>query len=543
MYPDREFSAERRGVPMGNRGRLVASARNAAILRAVRDVLTETLVVTTREAAIQRVEQSSREHDRFWRRLRAHWAWRIGTLFAALDVLAAVLAWAVSPGPIDAWQVVAAGAAGLVVGNRAELHRSRLELSVLDDLPAYLLTAVLAALALSAAGGLTADEVRLSTSFLFGVAYFVAQTVTRMIAYPAVRLLRRTRLVSHPVVLVGTGDIAQRLAGAMLAHREYGLRPVGFVDTGGDRLPPEDAALLPVLGGLEALPDLLDQFEVHDVVFAFGGQPDRHMVRVVRACVRLDLQVFVVPRYFELYGADRRARIEVLWGVPLVRLRRWPLRPSRALLKRGLDVLLAGVGLVVASPLMLLCAVLARIDNGPGVIFRQERVGRDGHTFTLLKFRSLPAKGAAADQVWSIDGDQRVSRIGRFLRRSSLDELPQLINVLRGDMSLVGPRPERPYFVGNFAERIRNYADRHRAPTGLTGWAQVNGLRGNGTSIEDRVTFDNYYIDNWSLWSDVKIMVRTFAAVTRYGRRSPPGASSQARADLLSALATPPDTP
>lgn len=315
--------------------RLAASPRNTVILAAVRDVLDRTLAVTTREAAIRKMERASSALPPPWRRLADRWAWRTGSVFVAADVLAVVIAWALTPGPPTGWQLLVAFAVTLGVANRIGLHRTRLELSVLGDLPAFVLTAVLAALAVGGVG-MTAGGVpaRSYTALLFGVALFALQVGLRAIAYPGVRALRQTRLAAHPVVVIGTGDVAQRLAGAMLAHREYGLRPVGFLDTGeASGAPARD--LLPVLGGLDALPEVLTQFAARDVVFAFGGQPDRHLARVVRACVRMDLQVFVVPSYVELYGADRHAQLETLWGVPLVRLRPEPLRTAVALFERA----------------------------------------------------------------------------------------------------------------------------------------------------------------------------------------------------------------
>jgi lipopolysaccharide/colanic/teichoic acid biosynthesis glycosyltransferase len=173
-----------------------------------------------------------------------------------------------------------------------------------------------------------------------------------------------------------------------------------------------------------------------------------------------------------------------------------------------------------------------RLDGRP-VIFRQRRVGLHGRTFVLYKFRSMRLDHRDDTTLWSADGDPRVTRIGRLLRWTSLDELPQLMNVLRGDMSLVGPRPERPYFAASFGDRVRRYRERHRVATGLTGWAQVHGLRGD-TSIEDRVTFDNYYIDNWSLWSDIKILLRTLTAMVRHRPPDPPPVLEHAAVSVLS---------
>jgi lipopolysaccharide/colanic/teichoic acid biosynthesis glycosyltransferase len=181
--------------------------------------------------------------------------------------------------------------------------------------------------------------------------------------------------------------------------------------------------------------------------------------------------------------------------------------------KRGFDVAIASAVLLIVFPVFALCALAVRLEGGPGVIFRQRRVGRDGVEFNCLKLRSMrPADETESATTWSIAEDDRVGPVGRFLRRSSLDELPQLWNILRGDMTLVGPRPERPHFVSRFSEEFDRYAHRHRVQAGLTGLAQVSGLRGN-TSIADRARFDNYYIENWSLWLDIKIILRTVAEV------------------------------
>jgi exopolysaccharide biosynthesis polyprenyl glycosylphosphotransferase len=181
--------------------------------------------------------------------------------------------------------------------------------------------------------------------------------------------------------------------------------------------------------------------------------------------------------------------------------------------KRVFDIVVSGIALIVLSPVMLLCAVAVRLSGGPGVFFRQERVGRQGELFWLLKFRSMrPATEAESQTQWSIAHDARVGLVGRVLRRTSLDELPQLWNILGGDMTLVGPRPERPHFVERFSAEHRIYAHRHRVPPGLTGLAQVSGLRGD-TPISDRARHDNYYIEHWSLWLDIKVILRTMREV------------------------------
>ena len=449
------------------------------------------------------------------------WRWRIGLFFGAMDLSALVTAWLIVPAAQSGWALLVAVVATVLTCARLDLQRSRLEFSVLDELPAYLLTAIVCCGAVIGTTALRGRHVSvLGEDLLFGVVFFSLLTVSRGGAYGIARALRRSGLISHPVVIVGVGDLGQRIAKALLAHPEYGLKPIGFVDP----IPNSQSGpfCLPLLGDISALSSALRDDGVNDVIFAFSTAPDAHMARVLRACVRLDCQVFVVPRFFELYGASRRSRIEVIWGVPLARLRRWPLRRCKTRLKRCTDVVLSVLALAALAPVIALCALAVRLEGGKDVIFRQVRVGLNGNTFTLLKFRSMhPVDEREQATHWSIDGDNRIGRVGQFLRRTSLDELPQLVNVLRGDMSLVGPRPERPHFAHAFGSSVVGYDDRHRVATGLTGWAQVNGLRGD-TSIEDRVTFDNYYIDNWSLWNDVKILIRTMATVFR--RESPPHA-------------------
>jgi exopolysaccharide biosynthesis polyprenyl glycosylphosphotransferase len=252
---------------------------------------------------------------------------------------------------------------------------------------------------------------------------------------------------------------------------------------------------------------------VRNVVVAFSSHKESGMVAVIRACDRQKCELFVVPRLFELQHVDDERTHA--WGLPLVRLRRATYRSAAWRFKRLGDVLVSGIALLVVAPMLALIALAVRLDSGPGVIFRQQRVGVDGRRFDLLKFRSLAVDDERESATtWNVARDPRLSWVARFLRTYSLDELPQLFNILRGDMSLVGPRPERPHFVEQFRAVYPSYEARHRVPSGLTGWAQVHGLRGD-TSIAERARFDNYYIENWSLWLDVKILLRTVVSVLR----------------------------
>jgi lipopolysaccharide/colanic/teichoic acid biosynthesis glycosyltransferase len=206
-------------------------------------------------------------------------------------------------------------------------------------------------------------------------------------------------------------------------------------------------------------------------------------------------------------------------AIPVLRVGRPHLDGPRLAAKRLLDITAASLGLLITAPILLLCLAAARVECGEGVLFKQTRVGRHGRPFPLLKIRTIRETGDSdPDTEWSVDDGPRIGPVGRFLRRTSLDELPQLWNILRGDMTLVGPRPERPHFVELFSDLHQGYAERHRAPVGLTGLAQVSGLRGD-TSIRDRARYDNYYIEHWSMWLDIKVLLRTFGEVIRGGGR------------------------
>ncbi|HEU5038715.1 MAG TPA: exopolysaccharide biosynthesis polyprenyl glycosylphosphotransferase [Nocardioides sp.] len=451
------------------------------------------------------------------------WLRSVRPVLTAVDPLAVVVTGLVLREDATVAAVVAAALAALLVCRGADLHRSRLVLSVVEDLPKLALAAVVATLTFAALSPGTEAQQPWGTLIAFVGTTFVLLLLLRSVVYALVHSWRRSGRSSHPVIIVGAGAVGRRLATTFLHRREHGLDPLGIIDTA----PGLSARDLPVplLGGVDDLERAMADLGVDDVVLAFPDPPDDRTIDLVRRLVQADHQVFVVPRFFEMMGLDHHRRTEVIGDVAVMRLRRWGRRPHTLLLKRLLDIAISAAALALLSPVLIACAVAVRLETGPGVIFRQARVGRGGRVFTMYKFRSLqPVDDAESATQWSIDHDARLGPVGRFLRRTSLDELPQLVNVLRGDMSLVGPRPERPFFVREFARSQVRYDDRHRVQTGLTGYAQVHDLRGD-TPIDARVRFDNYYIENWSLWGDVKIMFRTVRAVFR----SQPGS---ARIDL-----------
>ena len=388
------------------------------------------------------------------------------------------------------------------------LYRSRLTLSVLDDFPVICLAGVLAtgfvtALLVSVAGHDPAACVR-AGSLALGLIL-----AGRVVTYAGIRWARKRGLVTYRTVIMGTGPTAAQLGRILDEHPETGLRLVGF-------LGPQPAASPRVSEQLldercQALPWVTREHRASVVLATLSGVSAEDVLTGIRSRdPRRPCTLFVVPPLFEVLHTPRAERI---FHVPLIRLRRSVLAALPLRIKRVCDFAIAVVALLLASPVMLAVAIAVRLETGQGVLFRQERVGQNGELFTLLKFRSLrPATEQESGQLWSVSDDERMGPVGRFIRKTSLDELPQLINVLRGHMSIIGPRPERPYFVEQFGREYGCYALRHRVRPGLTGWAAVNGLRGD-TSIEDRVYFDNAYIDNWSLWLDVKIVFRTVTAV------------------------------
>lgn len=385
------------------------------------------------------------------------------------------------------------------------LYQSRLAVSVLDDLPrvvrSWLITVALmdigSQILFSQFAGLPL------AGFALGLV-----AVSRGVAYGVVRQLRRSRVVTHPTIVVGAGRTGRAMMAKIADTPESGLAPLGFLEDDPDITTPLPA---PVLGGHADVSTVLARHQPRALIIADGHLSDAQMVSIIRTCHRHYCEFFVIPRLYEVtqVGGD----MDSVGDVPLIRLRRAAYRSLAWQCKRAFDVAFSAAALIALAPVLLACAVAVRLEGGPGVIFRQERVGVDGRRFQVLKFRSLTPESTEQSQTqWNVAHDDRLGPVGRFLRKSSLDELPQLVNVLKGDMSLVGPRPERPHFVEEFDRLYVGYAARHRVPCGLTGWAQVNGLRGD-TSIEKRARFDNFYIENWSLWLDLKILLRTFISV------------------------------
>jgi exopolysaccharide biosynthesis polyprenyl glycosylphosphotransferase len=338
-------------------------------------------------------------------------------------------------------------------------------------------------------------------------AVIVLIPIGRALSYSMVRSARTRGHMQEPTLIVGAGRVGAQIAAILREHRDYGMRPIGFLDSH------QGTGLsMPILGDARALVSTIEHNHVTKVVVAFGAMPAAGMVQILRDCDRLPVELYIVPRFFEL-GVAPAFFADDVWGIPLIRLRRPALRPSGRVPKRALDIVVSALGLVLGAPVLLAAAFAVRCSSPGPVLFRQKRVGVDGELFEVLKLRTLTLNGDS-DTTWSVADDDRTTRVGSILRRTGIDELPQLINVLRGEMSLVGPRPERAYFAKHFSLEVPHYDDRHRVLGGITGWAQVHGLRGD-TSIDDRARFDNQYIEHWSLWRDIVILVRTVGLLAR----------------------------
>lgn len=304
------------------------------------------------------------------------------------------------------------------------------------------------------------------------------------------------------VLIIGSGEVARTIAEKIRWSPHLGFNIIGAVNG----VPGSSVGDVPIIGTTGQLPEIIDDYEVDEVIIALPEASHRELVQLVSKCQRGKVNIKVYPDIFAYMAGG--LTVDDLNGMPLLSVRDVALRGWKLSLKRGMDIVGSFVGLVVFSPFLVLTAILIRLESAGPVFFCQERMGLDGRPFPMIKFRSMRQDAEEGGPGWTTEGDPRVTRIGRFMRRTNLDELPNLINVFFGQMSLVGPRPEQTYYVQKFREFIPRYMERHREKAGMTGWAQVNGLRGD-TSILERTKYDLWYVENWSLWLDIKIVLRT----------------------------------
>jgi exopolysaccharide biosynthesis polyprenyl glycosylphosphotransferase len=410
------------------------------------------------------------------------------------------------------------------------LYRTRLRALVLDGVAPVVSAVSVAAMAVAMLGlfvnGRMPSQSDWVRTWLFAL---LAVGIGRVTLSFAQRWARGKRLVGKPVLIMGAGLVGSQVARRLEHHPEYGLAPIGFLDDDPRSIAEVGGREMPVLGTVEDLDETVRRTGVRNLIVAFSSVADERVSRLIQRCQELGVEVSVVPRMFDTI--NNRVGYDTVGGLPLMSFTTVNPKGMQFALKHAFDRVFALVLLVVLSPVLLCAALAVRLGSQGPVLFRQRRIGRDGKVFDLYKLRSMyvdPAQSELGEDdagalesllggdtaPGGVEGRDRRTPIGRLLRRSSIDELPQLLNVLRGEMSLIGPRPERPEFVELFNQDIIRYGDRHRVKSGITGWAQVHGLRGQ-TSLAERVEWDNYYIAHWSLGLDLKILALTLLALFR----------------------------
>jgi len=306
------------------------------------------------------------------------------------------------------------------------------------------------------------------------------------------------------VIIVGTDETAKAIASKIQKHVAMGYKIIGYVS---DKETGSSESDLKILGGISEIPEIAKEKNIDKIIFASPNVSNKDTLDIILKCTELNVDFTIVPGVYEIVTS--RVNVADIDGIPVIGLKESPLQGLNLLLKRTFDLILSAVLLIILSPLLLALLIAIKLNSNGPVLYKQERIGKDNKIFTMYKFRSMRTDAEEhTGPVWAQEKDPRRTKVGTFIRKMSFDELPQLLNVIRGNMSLIGPRPERQFFVEQFKNGIIGYMSRHRIKPGITGWAQVNGLRGN-TSIAERTKYDLYYIENWSMAFDMKILVRT----------------------------------
>jgi exopolysaccharide biosynthesis polyprenyl glycosylphosphotransferase len=421
------------------------------------------------------------------------------------------------------WEAVFGVAAVGTMAARGAYAR-RMEDSLVVVLARHVLASAVIATMITVTGrALVENELTSARSLV--VVFLVATAAlatTRVLGTVADRQRYTRGTNTSRAVIVGSGEVAARAAHRLRRRPDIGLMPIGYLDdtrVRGTAPTHPDIRRLPMLGTTHDFADVIANHDIDALVITYldGAGADTHLSAVVTEAHEQRITVFVVPRLFEVVNS--RTRRHRLGTLPVDQLRPVDPRSRQFQLKYTIDRVIGALAIVVLAPAMLTIATAVKLSSPGPILYRQRRVGLDGEEFDILKFRSMREApvASAAPPTWApdsglapggVEGEDRRTRVGRFLRSSNLDELPQLINIARGDMCIVGPRPERPEFVERFSREFKTYDARHRVKAGLTGWSQVHGFRGK-TSIADRAEWDNYYIENWSFALDMAIVVRT----------------------------------
>ena len=338
----------------------------------------------------------------------------------------------------------------------------------------------------------------------FGLVATVLTIIERSIVRFLLREVRRRGYNLRYMLLVGSGNIAGEIASRVRLHQEVGIQLIGCLSKDGSEK--RGPFGIPILGAYGDLSRLLNSMDIDQIVVALPLEDNHLLPEIMEPLKDSMVDVRLVPDIYQFVSLG--GAIEEFEGLPVISLQGSPIDGINLVTKRAVDLALALTASIAISPLMFLIAILIKLTSRGPIFYGQERVSFDGSRFTIFKFRTMYSDAEAGGPGWTTPGDERITPLGRFLRKYSLDELPQLFNVLRGDMSIVGPRPERPVFIADFRQRVPKYMLRHKVPAGMTGWAQVNGWRGD-TSIDKRIEYDLFYIENWSLGLDFKILFLT----------------------------------
>lgn len=342
----------------------------------------------------------------------------------------------------------------------------------------------------------------------------IGLTISRYLVDNLEKWLCQFRQEQKKVLILGTGETAKDLLYNIRQNPRWGYEVIGFLSRHEDN--EREISGIPVLGDISRLEEVLEKKKPDEVVLAITGLSHEKMVHLIAECEKHLALFKLVPDMFEIITS--KVDILDIDGIPLLGLKELPLEYAwNRFVKRAADIAGSAIGLILSAPFYIIIPLLIKFTSPGPVFYRQARCGEDGKAFTLCKFRTMYKDAEQkTGPVWAKEEDPRCTWIGRWLRRAYLDELPQLINVLKGDMSLAGPRPERPNFVEQFKDDIPRYMSRHMVKSGITGWAQVNGLRGN-TPLKERIKYDMYYIENWSIWFDLKILFMTVFAKKKIG--------------------------
>ncbi len=352
-----------------------------------------------------------------------------------------------------------------------------------------------------------ATEYSRSMLFYFYVINIVLEALVRNLIRLFLRRLRRSGFNLRHIIFAGYSSAAEEFIDRIFANPQWGYRVYGILDD--NREIGYTYKGVQVIGTTEELGEVLENNRLDEIEITMALREYYKLKRIVATCEKSGVHTKFVPDYNDIIPT--RPYAEDLQGLPVINIRHVPLTNTfNMVCKRCMDVVGAIVAIIVFSPAMLVTAILVKSTSRGPLIYKQERVGLHNQTFQMYKFRSMEVQSVSSEKrAWTVRDDPRVTKVGRVIRRTSIDELPQLFNVLKGDMSLVGPRPERPLFVEKFREEIPRYMIKHQVRPGMTGWAQVNGYRGD-TSIKKRIEYDLYYIENWTIGLDIRILIQTF---------------------------------